>query len=335
MTLIPISDLARSLVSQSQARLLKADQVQLTQELTTGQVSDPVERTRGDLSTLSFLTREREMQSAYIQNSKEVGQVGDVIQAALTAMSEAAEGMLDTLVIGPQTNLPEVANLARLEAEATMTAVVSTMNVHVAGRHLFAGTAVQTAPLPSPETIFAALDVEVASATTAQDIILAVDQFFAPGGTFETTIYQGSTTDIEAMPLDSRETVDLGIRADSTAIRDLIRSAAMSYVADAAPVQLPLESQQLILEEARNSLVESVSGVTTERTRIGFSQERIEDVLVRLQAAEVETERMRSDILSVDAFETATRLEEVNNRLDLLYATTVRASRLSFLEYMR
>ena len=71
------------------------------------------------------------------------------------------------------------------------------------------------------------------------------------------------------------------------------------------------------------------------RAEIGSAQAHIENASARNAAEKTALEISRNELVAVDPYETATRLEAVRNQLDTLYALTVRMSRLSLAEYMK
>ena len=335
MNFISVSDLARNLLNQSQSQVLKSRQVELTQELTSGVVQDQRKHLGGDLSLVSSVVRAQELQQSYIKNNQDVEIIAETMQTALETIVESADQLIDVTVIGPQTRLPQVANVAKFQAAETIDTMISVLNTSVSGLYIFSGTAMQDQAVASSETLLAELDLAITGAVGPAGVGAAVDAFFAPGGTYDTTIYTGSTTDIQNAKIDERESVDLSVRADNDAIRDSFRAAAYAYAAGSDLIVADFEERASILAASREATFSSKDGVLTLSANVGFAQQRIEDAIVRLRVQDGELQQTYADLIGIDEYDTATQLEAVNTRLEMVYATTVRASRLSFLEYLR
>ncbi len=74
--------------------------------------------------------------------------------------------------------------------------------------------------------------------------------------------------------------------------------------------------------------------LTDLRSRIGFTEARIETIAVRNQAEETAVEFSRNQLLAADPFETATELENVQFHLQSLYSVTVRSAQLSLVNFL-
>lgn len=333
MTLNPIGDIARSLIAQQQTRNLKEQQTIYTKQLTTGIVDDAASHLGGDVAFFASLSRSQELQSQYILTNKEASEMASVMQNALQKIMSSSNDLTETLIIIPQSGLLGFAGVARQQAEATLGTIVSSLNSQFAGRSLFSGTEVNGASVANLDEILSRVDTAIASATTASDVISAIDGFMAAGSDYDTQIYLGNNQDIDATRIDENEQISLALRADDPNLKSAITAALYTYAADKSP--LPIDEQRLLLEQARSSVLTSTESVLSEATRIGFAEERIESATTRLQTSVLENEKSKIALLQVDAFEAATRLEDVNARLEYIYATTARAARLSFLDYMQ
>jgi len=332
MALNPIGDIARTLIAQQQTHALKEQQTIYTKQLTTGIVDDAASHLGGDVAFFASLSRAQELQSQYITTNKESAEMASVMQSALKNIMASSNDLTETLIVIPQSGLLGFAGVARQQAEATLGTIVSALNSQFAGRSLFSGTDVNGASIAGIDEILDQVDMAISGLTTASDVITAIDGFMAPGAGYDTQIYLGNAQDVESTRIDDNETVSLALRADNQSLKSAVASVLFAYAADNSA--LDIQEQRELLEHARSGVLTSTEAVLSEATRIGFAEERIESANTRLQTSVLENEKSKIALLQVDAFEAATRLEDVNARLEYIYATTARAARLSFLDYM-
>ena len=77
-----------------------------------------------------------------------------------------------------------------------------------------------------------------------------------------------------------------------------------------------------------------LDGVTGLRSDLGFAQERIAQSTARNAAERTSLYMARGELLSIDAFEAASALEEVHTQLETIYMITARTSRLSLVNFL-
>ncbi|WP_425040054.1 flagellin [Primorskyibacter sp. S187A] len=335
MSFVNISDVARSLISQNQAKSLRSRQPDLMKELTNGVSANPVKKLRGDLSQLASLNRFQSIFESYAQNNRETAQWAQGMQVSLESVVNSTQSLFSDLSVTPEVSMDQVLELAGKRAIGTMDAAISSLNISIGGRYLFSGTEVATAPLASTEDLLTGLDAAVAGSTNLTDIEAAIESYFDVGGGFEAAIYQGGASDIAPINLDENETTDLAVRADDASIRDVFKAAAYAYVAASDALTLTRADKTSLVSSSRSVALEAKDNVIGIQSRIGVSESRIEDATVRLSAAASAAEQSKLDLIGVDKFEAASRLEDVNTNLELVYAATVRISGISFLEFMR
>jgi flagellar hook-associated protein 3 FlgL len=75
--------------------------------------------------------------------------------------------------------------------------------------------------------------------------------------------------------------------------------------------------------------------LTDLRAGIGNLQARIEETETRNSSERTSTQLARLKLIGADQYETAVQLQDAQVQLEALYSVTARASRLSFVEFMR
>ena len=335
MSTISLGDLALNFMLQRRGVALRSDMAKLSEELTTGRVSDTREITQGNFSYLNSVERDLRTLEGYRVVGTEAAQMTDGIQLQLERVQEASSELgtnllsLSYLPSGPQLEQ------GAIEARAKLETMFASINSEVAGRSLFAGTATDGLALSSVDDLLAGLEAAITGATTAADIRNAAETWFNDPGGFTAAVYVGSADDLSPFSVTSTEDVTVAIRADDIAFRNILLNAGLVALSDSTTLGYSLDLQSELQGDAGEALVANQQEITAVRGRIGSAQERIETLNARNEAERSALEFARNAFLSVDPFESATRLEEVQFRLESLYTITARMSDLSLVNFLR
>lgn len=89
-----------------------------------------------------------------------------------------------------------------------------------------------------------------------------------------------------------------------------------------------------MLMSSGEDLLTSQGALTAVRADLGYAESRLDESKVRLSAERASFEMSRNELLGVDPYETATRLEAVQFQLESLYTVTARLSQLSLVRYL-
>lgn len=179
------------------------------------------------------------------------------------------------------------------------------------------------------------LRTAVTGATTVDDVLTAVDTWFASPTGYAAVGYTGSTTPLTPMRIGDGETVAVQTTAANADLREVIKNvASTALVADGA-LGLSTEQKRDMLGRTGVSLLASQDGLTAIRAEVGASQERIDRIATRNSAQNTSLEYAKGALLSADPYETATKLEEVQFQLQSLYTITARMSDLSLVNFVR
>lgn len=336
MVLHSVGDLARSFVQTAQLARMKARLDGLGQELSTGRSRDPVSRLGGSTERLSMIDRhlavldrgldaDTQLQSRFglVQTTLETVEIrrGDLAEKLVTLTGAASDAALDA---------------AAGSAREAFAAIVDTLNLRISGRSLFAGAATDRPALASAEEMLASLNGAVAGAVDGADAIRRVEDWFeAPGGGFRVLGYRGDDGAKAELRLGDGTRVDWGPRADDAAIRAVLTAAALGAVAAQAPGGGDPGIRAALLTEARDRTVSVAADLAGLRGRLGRAEESVATALLRQAAERTALSVSRNDMVAVDPFETASRLQETESRLEMSYAVTARLSRLSIMDYLR
>lgn len=329
-----LGDLAQSFALQRRSVALRQDLNRLSNELSSGKVSDVRQVLAGNHNYLTSLERSLEVLDGYSVANTEAAYLTATMQESLARVqSTGGELGVDLLLasggsVGVDSGNPSENARARLDS------IISSLNDDVAGRSLFAGTATNNAPLPDAETLIGLVRAVVAGQPTPEDAMTAAANWFADPAGFDAVAYSGSNTALAPFSLSDTERVSLDIRANDDAIKDLLLNVTVAALGDDAALGFDVKEQAELFGLAGIGLQSNQDQLTSLRTSIGFVEERIELISARNEAEETSMTVARNSLLAADPFETATVLESVQFHLESLYSVTVRSSQLRLVNFL-
>lgn len=336
MTLISIGDMAQTFMLRRFSAGMKQDAKIAAKELTTGYSADIGKKLGGELSRLSGL-------EASLSRLKGYKVVSDTMSLSATTM-QSVLGQIDKLTDGLGTSLMSASNMESsglLDGLVTDSAerfksVLASLNTKVGDSSLFAGVATDRPAVSSPEVILSALEAAItgAGAISAADIETAVTTWFDDPSGFATVGYLGGTAS-SAISISPEDQVDLGITALDPAIKDTLKSLSLvALVARGTVVPDPDTGKELV-NRAGAALLQNQSDRTALSGRLGYMQARIDQAQTRNEAENSALQLARNNLLAVDPYEAATRMEAAQNQLETLYSVTARLSRLKLVDFLR
>lgn len=334
MSSISLGDLAQSFIQQKRSVALRKDMARLTEELSSGRVSDIKQVLAGNHDYLTGLERSLELLKGYTVATEEARILTGSMQISLERVQDISSQLgLDMLLVsgGP---IGIASGSPSENAKAQLDSVLTTLNDDVGGRSLFAGTATNQTPLVDADTLIALVRTEITGQTTPDGIMTAArNWFFDPAG-FDAVAYTGSNTPLAPFALSETDNVLIDVRANEDALKETLLNITVAALANDGSVGLGVLQQSELFGITGINLQANQEKITALRAKVGFVEERIELVSARNYSEEVGSEYARNQLLSADPFETATQLENVQFYLQSLYAVTVRSSQLSLVNFL-
>lgn len=329
--LTSIGDLAQGQLMRRQVTSVKTDLDRLTQEVATGRTGDVAERLQGDVSSLAALMADRARLAGFATVTTELGLVADTQQRALGRIDEVAGGTSAALLAATHGAAAGIAT-AGAQARAALEVTLSTLNQRHGDRSLFAGIATDGPAMPEPNALMAAVGQAVAGARTADEILTAVAGWFDDPAGFDAQYLGGPAA--AAVALAPGEVAALDITAQAPALKATLQGLVLGalLVADAGPKD-PAERAELA-RRAGEFLLTGASVRADLMGQLGRTQQQIDQAQARNSAEATGLDIAHSELLAVDPYEAATRLQDAQTRLETLYALTARLQRLSLAEYL-
>lgn len=336
MTWLSLGSLTLPYQLQRQGVQLRQDITQLGVELTTGQAQDPARHLRGDTGALSAIAARLSRLDAFDQSARMLSARAEVTQTALTRVNdtrgEVASGLLAASVVSADADSLIAAGTT---ARGALSDVITALNQRFAGQALFSGAATDTTALPDANAMIAALLPSFAGLDSAEAIAQTVNAAFTtPGGLFDSTFYQGADSapgallDTNAAALDQPTAADPALRA---ALAGLVTA---SLVAEET-LTLGTGQRRALAQAGAEALLSSANGLSTLQGRVGDVQATLDGKLLQYQTEKDALTTARHDLIGIDPYAAASRLEEARTQLETLYTVTARTARLSLTEYLR
>lgn len=334
MSSVSLGDLSQSFLTQRRSVELRDALSKLTDELTSGKVSDVKEVLSGNQNYLTDLERSMTVLQGYSDANTEAAYFTSTMQSALERVQDFSGQLGLDLILAGDGPVGVIAGSLPENAQSQLEGMINTLNSDIAGRSLFAGTATDSNPLESADTLLATLSAVIAGAGEPQDIIDAAQVWFDDPAGFDAIIYTGSNTALAPFSLSDTERVSLDIRANDPAIKQTLLFTAVAALAEDPALGLSASEQTELFRLTGLGLQLGQDQITDVRSRIGIVEARIETISVRNQTEATTAEAARNELLLADPFETATVLETVQFQLQSLYSVTVRSSQLSLANFL-
>ena len=256
--------------------------------------------------------------------------------AKLTAdMMQSVFGKIDVLTDGLGASLLNAANAESsqmlrgliTDAAARFDAVLGSLNTKLGDRTLFAGIASDGPAVATSDVILSAIETAVigAGAISASDIETAVTAWFNDPAGFATVGYLGGPA-ASALSVSAEDKINLEFTAIDPAIKDTLKSLALVALVGRGAVISDPEAVLQVSRLAGTSLLQNQSDRTFLASNVGMVQARIDQAQTRNEAEEAALQLARSNLLAVDPYEAATRLEAAQTQLETLYSVTARLS---------
>lgn len=335
MSINSLGDLARAYALRQQNSALKNEIQTLNQELVTGMAADVADHLGGSYARLTGIEREMRVLEGYSVNIAEADQFTELMQARLEQINDIAGEFANDLIAADASNSVVTGAILAEEGNLQFNTVVSMLNSEAAGRTMFSGDTTDRAALLGGDAIMAELETVVAGVTTAAALEAALDTWFADPLGFDDFAYTGSTTALAPFQMSENTKVDVDIRADNPVLKDILKSLAMTALADSPATNLSVTEQGNAYRSAGEGLLTSERELIVVQASLGLAQEQIANWSVRNQTEMAGQEFAKGALLAKDPYEAASQLEAAQFQLESLYAVTVRLSQLSLVNFLR
>jgi len=331
MPVTSVGDLAQSQFLRRQTANVKSEVDRLTTEIATGRVADSSAHLRGDQTALAGIDSVLARLRGHASVTAALTLQAEAQQRALARVEEVASGAATTLVTaayGTQSGLRDAGRQAWQALDTTLQA----LNLRLGDRAVFAGDGGDGTAIPGAAELMARLQAAVAPAAEGPSVAAAVEAWFAAPDGFP-ALYRGGPP-APALAISPKEAVALDITAADPVLRDTIKGLALGALLSDPGVGGGNAGRAALARQAG----EALAGQATDRAalagRLGVVQQRLAEAESRNSAEADAMAMARNSLLAADPYDTATRLQDAEARLEMLYTLTARLSRLSLVDFL-
>ncbi|MDB6453945.1 flagellin [Falsirhodobacter sp. 20TX0035] len=331
MASITLADMAQNFALRRHNTSLQSDLQRLSQETVTGLAADTGRAVGGDFTELSAITGSLSRLEAYGTAVTLAATLTAGTQGALAAIDNAIGGLGTEMSNPTMTGTASSVDTLGKTALHAFQATVSALNTGVSGQSLFGGTEVNRPALADAETILSALQNATATAGTAEELEAAVNDWFASD--FTMVAYKGGA---ERAPytVGENDRVQASVTATDPALVQTLKGLAMGALLSRGALAGQTEERQDLAQRAGGAILKGGDERTDLMARIGAGEARLSNIQTRNTAQIAALELARTDILSVDNYESAVRLEATQTQIETLYSVTARLSQMSLADFL-
>ncbi|MGV6819242.1 MAG: flagellin [Parvularcula sp.] len=327
MSVLGFPDLIRFATINRNIVNTKIDLTQASNELVTGTKSDLSRVLGGRAGEYNLVTKAladiESGKSRSVLAGNRVSQTGLAIDSIHAAVSNFSVDAVSTLLNNGSYGLAEIKQAAQQQIESTL----SHLNSSHAGRSLFAGDDVHGRAVGTADTMISELTTAIGGAVDEPTIDAAITAYFAPGGGFDTSIYEGGAGQAAAVELNSGVTIQYQVKADNAAFRDTLEGLARVYFA-------PGSTSQSWADGVAQKLNRGLDGMLALRADLGRQENLVDESLDMAEQEKIILNETKTSLDGVDPFEAASRVQALEAQLQSAYTVASRINRLSFTNFI-
>lgn len=315
---------------------IRAQMETVSQEAVTGLRADITKATdgrNGDLHLLQKAVNDLDLED----------RINNLTGTRITLMSNAISnvresvGNIDTnaiIALNTQSGIA-IDNLTS-NAKENLSLMFDSLNIRHGTRNLLSGNATERTPFAGPEQLLSDVNAILTSGGTAADIETALDTYFDdPAGGFQTNIYQGGDENAPAIKLNNNLEIDLDVRGDNQAIKDIMRGLSVLALAPNSGIATDSDDFTRIYQSAIQSISNGKTNLIALEADLGIHAESIAAIEAKNQAERMTLTSAVAAITTRDQFEAAGELKSLEVQLQSSYIITSRLSNLSLVNFLR
>ena len=348
MKTTPISSLSISNAMQLTVSNAQTEISKLQKEAVTGTYADVGLELGTRTSTNLDYTRESSRLQSIVDSNALAEQRMDASQLALQNMSSSAQTLLNSVIALSGNTDASSLSVAATTAKSVLENFTSYSNTAVNGEYLFSGinTDAQTLDDTFIPDITADFNTAFSDYMTSNGIGSPADMTASDMSTFLSD-YQDSfnwsdwnnasvDADGAGTVMSSRISTSETVSTSTSANSDGFKSLVLAGVISSQLVDRGLSSSALaVVNDTTTSLAgAAISGVDTQRAKIGLSQERVEKANTYMSAQKTIIDTQLTNLIGVDTYEASTRLTTLLNQVETSYTITSKIQGLSLVNFL-
>jgi flagellar hook-associated protein 3 FlgL len=323
----------------NQVDLMTSQMNNLTNEISSGKITDPAGQLGAQAPVLYQLQYDNDQQTELQTSITAAGQQLTATQNALTSVGSTVSTMVTAALQGQDTASSDLTTLAS-DAQSAVPQVIDLLNTQYAGQALFSGHDGSDLPMADAATV----------STAMQGVLSA--QVAAKGAPLTAADVPALITALEAVPVnstaftanDDHQAVQVAtgatartsynVSADQPVFQNMVTAMSMMSLLNAPSTQLDASAQQALLTQASNMLSQSQTDLTNTQGTLGVTQAQLISATSIQQSAADATSQQITQMETIDPYSASQQLDALQTQLQSSYEVSSRISQMSFVNYM-
>lgn len=340
-----IQNAMRLTIRQAQNQMTKA-----TMEATTGTYADIGVSLGGYAAKSIDFTREVDRIKSIKLSNALVSARMESAQNGLDKMKGAGDGFLSKLTALQSSHDPGSITVAIQSATSALSTMMDTANSMVNGEYLFAGINTDIQPLTDQTAATSArivtalnnyasglMPAKTVKELTGAEITTFIENQVEPmfsetAWTDPTTGWSKASSQNMTSRISNSEVVESSTSANSEGMRYFALATVMTSALFSQ--DLSTDAMSAVSSKAINYTTRATTGLITQGSQLGLSQERVEKANDALDAQSNIMQTKLVDIQGVDPYEASTLVKTLETQLETAYTIVSKIQQLSLVNYL-
>ncbi|AUW40811.1 flagellar hook-associated family protein [Rhizobium leguminosarum] len=338
-----IQNAMRLTIRQAQNQMTKA-----TMEATTGVYADIGVSLGGNAARSVDFSREVDRIDSIKSSNSLVTARMESSQLGLSKMKDVGDGLVSKLTALQGSHDPGSITVAIQSATSALSTMMDTANTMVNGEYLFSGINTDVQPLTDKTTATSAAIVtqlntyatglgKPVSALTGAEmstfITTTVEPMFNQANwTNATTGWSQASSQNMTSRISNSEVIESSTNANSEGMRYFALASVMTSAL--LGQNLSSDAMSTVSKQAISYTTKATSGLVTQASQLGLSQERVKKSNDALDAQSNIIKNKLVDLQGVDPYEASTLVKTLETQLETAYTIVSKIQQLSLVNYL-
>jgi flagellar hook-associated protein 3 FlgL len=338
-----IQNAMRLTIRQAQNQMTKA-----TMEATTGVYADIGVSLGGNAARSVDFSREVDRIASIKASNSLVTARMESSQLGLSKMKDVGDGLVSKLTALQGSHDPGSVTVAIQSATSALSTMMDTANTMVNGEYLFSGINTDVQPLTDKTTATSAAIVtqlntyatglgkavsDLTGAEMSTFITTTVEPMFSETAwTDPTTGWSQASSQNMTSRISNSEVIESSTNANSEGMRYFALASVMTSAL--LGQGLSSDAMSTVSKQAISYTTKATSGLVTQASQLGLSQERVKKSNDALDAQSNIIKNKLVDLQGVDPYEASTLVKTLETQLETAYTIVSKIQQLSLVNYL-
>jgi flagellar hook-associated protein 3 FlgL len=338
-----IQNAMRLTIRQAQNQMTKA-----TMEATTGVYADIGVSLGGNAARSVDFSREVDRIASIKSSNSLVNARMESSQLGLSKMKDVGDGLVSKLTALQGSHDPGSITVAIQSATSALSTMMDTANTMVNGEYLFSGINTDVQPLTDKTTATSAAIVtqlntyatglgkavsDLTGAEMSTFITTTVEPMFSETAwTDPTTGWSQASSQNMTSRISNSEVIESSTNANSEGMRYFALASVMTSAL--LGQGLSSDAMSTVSKQAISYTTKATSGLVTQASQLGLSQERVKKSNDALDAQSNIIKNKLVDLQGVDPYEASTLVKTLETQLETAYTIVSKIQQLSLVNYL-